>query len=265
MNLINSIDDYLLSKEGRPRESHYASDATACIRQLYYKWNNTPPSNPIEAGALWKMRMGDAIHSLIHEFLVDSGYDIIDEVAQRKNYPDLKFPVSVRADAIFSHDGKYYGVEVKSSYGQGIVQIQKKNAPKPEHMAQMALYADIFGIDKWILIYIGRDNGYRTQFTFTYSPEGILVQDNGEGKTKVKDIVDRLAFVEECVGADELPDREYKAAIKNGEIKDMFQKDNVKYSTVWNCGYCPFRNMCWKEYTDESRETGKSFFGEDEV
>jgi len=258
MNLINSIDEYLLSSEGRKREHHYASDATACIRQLFYKWTGRKVSNPIEAGALWKMRMGDAIHGLIHEFLESSGYDIIDEVAARKEYEGLHHLVSVRADAIFAtKDGAYYGVEVKSSYGAGIVQIQRKNTPKPEHVAQIALYADIFLIPKWILIYIGRDNGYRTQFEFTYK-DGVLYLDGGTYSIAVKDIIDRLVRVEECVDTGAEPERDYKAAIKNGKIVDMFQKAGVKYKGDWQCNYCSFKDMCWQDEVARLQEGDNS-------
>lgn len=245
MNLINDIDEWLLNQESRPRESHYASDVTACQRQLYYKHTGQPISDPVEAGGLWKMRMGDAIHSLIHEFLQKRGYDIVDEVSLKKTYPNLTLPLSMRVDALFGLRDKIYGVEVKTTYGAGVVNIKKTGTPKPEHLAQICLYADAYGVDDWILMYIGRDNGYRCQFELHYDREKQVLK--GAGDVHLYNLLTKLVNLEIAIEEGELPERDFWAAIKNGEIKDMFQKDNVKYKSVWNCVYCGYRTHCWKD------------------
>jgi len=246
MNLINDIDEWLLNQESRPRESHYASDATACKRQLYYKHTGQPISNPIEAGGLWKMRMGDAIHELIQEFLSKKGYDIVDEVSVKKQYEGLTLPVSLRVDALFAVSGQYYGVEVKSTYGAGVVNIKKNNAPKPEHLAQICLYADAYGIDDWFLLYIGRDNGYRCQFEAKYDKATKILW-CAEKATHLDSILENLRLLETYVEDRELPPREFWAAIKNGEIKDKFQEDSVMYKSNWQCAYCNYRDHCWAD------------------
>ena len=252
MNLINDIDEYLLNQESRPRESHYASDVTACKRQLYYKHTGQPISNPIEAGGLWKMRMGDAIHSLIHEFLKGRGYDIVDEVSLKKRYPNLTLPVSLRVDALFAVSGQFYGVEVKTTYGAGVVNIKKRNQPKPEHLAQICMYADAYGVHDWILIYIGRDNGYRCQFELKYDPVKQVLKGPG-CEVHLHHLLENLKELERCIEEHEMPTREYWAAIKNGEIKNQFQEDNKVYKSSWFCSYCGFKDHCWKDQVEKYR------------
>jgi hypothetical protein len=53
--------------------------------------------------------------------------------------------------------------------------------------------------------------------------------------------------LEVSVYAKTIPDREYQVAIKNGEIKDKFQKEKIEYKSDWQCRYCSYANNCWKE------------------
>lgn len=252
--LISAIDEYLLKQEGHPRESHYASDVSSCVRQLFYKWKNTTPSNPITASALWKMRMGNSIHSLVHEFLESAGYDIADEVALKKNYPGLKKPVSMRVDGIYSAKdgvGDIIGVEYKSTYGAGIDAVVRAGVPKREHAEQVCLYGDAYDIEQWKVIYIGRDNGYRHEFNLRYdAKERALFLDLPDGMKRLANtdqLIEKLVFIEDMVEEGMLPDRDYWQAIKNGEFRDVVQRDGVKYKTDWQCSYCQFRDMCWDE------------------
>ena len=165
MNLIDQIDNYLIKKEYHKRNAYYPSEVNKCLRQLYYKWTEEPESNPITPGALWKMRIGDAIHNMIHDYLLESGMEIVPEVSFKKDI-NLKYPISGRIDDLFiDKDGELSGIEAKTSYGRGIVNIQKSRNPKQDDLNQVIVYLYCNpSIKRFYMIYFGRDNAYRTQF-----------------------------------------------------------------------------------------------------
>jgi len=259
MNLINKIDKWLLEGEGRKRERHYPSDVTKCTRQLFYKWTSTKPSNPIEAGAMWKMRAGDALHEMIMEFIDHMGYEIIQETAGRQKYRILQYEISYRMDGIFidpSNDD-ICGLEIKTSFGRGIKEIQKKQEPKQSDIAQVIMYMELEHFDRFYLFYFGRDNAYRTQFEFIRKADGIYYN-NKKSVITFDQLLDKLNLIEYYVDNNKLPEREFKVAIKNGEIKDKFQKNNIMYSSPWQCRYCSYANHCWKEDLETYKNSDNS-------
>jgi hypothetical protein len=245
MNLINDIDNFLVEKNTRKRESHYPSDISSCMRKLYYKWKDEEESNPTDAGGYWKMSMGNAIHDLINEFLEKAGFDIMNEISNKKEVPGLKHPISYRIDNIFMEKEKLSIIEIKSSYGAGIKNIQREGKPRESDLFQVMLYMFLENIDKAYLLYIGRDNGYRTQFQIDYIQDAIFV--NGyKTSYNYNYLIDRLKLVEYYIEKNKLPERDYQVAIKQGEIKDKFQKDKVIYKTDWQCSYCQYCDKCWE-------------------
>jgi len=243
MNLINMIDDYLISSERRKRESHYPSDVSKCLRQLYYTWTGEDESNPIPAGGFWKMRMGDKIHALIYEFMNNAGFQIENEISFKQDIK-LKYPISGRIDNVFLDERGLSGLEVKTSYGRGIRALKEKQYPRESDVEQVICYMACSNIEKFYILYVARDDGYRMQFEIH---DGHCFF-NGIKKplhTNFESIVEKLARLEKAVENRSIPGRDYQVAIKGGEIKTMFQKNNVKYKTDWQCGYCRWLDKCW--------------------
>ena len=253
MNLIDQIDNYLIQKEKRKREAYYPSEVNKCIRQLYYRWTDTAESNPITPGAMWKMRIGDAIHDMIHEYLKSSGLEIIPEVSFEKDI-GLKYPLRGRIDDLFiDEDQEMAGIEAKTSYGQGIIRLQKAG-PRSDDLNQVKVYLHCSEVKRFYMIYFGRDNAYRTQFV-------IEQYDNLEHD--FLNLMQRFYLLEDYLKLKVLPDRPYQVAIKKGEIKDKFQHKKVIYKSAWCCMYCSFKNHCWKEVIKKSK--GKMYYGETEI
>lgn len=270
MNLIDKIDEYLLKKENiRDRIKHYPSDANACMRQLFYKWTTEPATNPVSASGLWKMKMGDSIHDLIHEFLSEAGFTIIPEVGGEKYLPGLNYPIGYRMDNLFVNpeNGTIEGIEVKTGYGRGIRWIAKAAEPRMGDLMQCTLYLLLAGLEKIYLLYVARDDSYRTQFVIEMTPGG-WVQVNGfpVKDDMVKVIIKRLETIEKHIESKAMPDREYKVAIKNGEIRSLFQKNNVKYKTDWQCSYCRWQTLCWRSEVEKYKtgDNSETFGGIDE-
>jgi hypothetical protein len=250
MNLINQIDDFLLMRNKRKRESYYPSDVTSCSRKLFYKWQDVEETNPITAGNFWKMEMGNALHDMVAEFLENSGLEIINEISFKKDI-GLDYPISGRLDNLFiDEDGELAGIEIKTSFGRGIKEIQRSGKPRDSDLAQVVMYMGCNPeIKRFYIIYVGRDNGYRTQFIINQSEYidnifSVLLQ--------------KLATLEDSVKNNICPDREFSIVMKNGEIRDKFQKDKVVYKSDWQCfPYCVFCNYCWQEII----EIGGTYYG----
>jgi len=260
--IINTIDEHLLQQENRVRERHYPSDVTKCLRQLFYNWTGEEKSNPIEAGALWKMKAGDALHEMIIDIMQESGYDIISEVAGKQSIDGLRHVLSYRIDGLFAKGIDTIGIEIKTSFGRGIKEIQKTQQPKDNDIAQVVMYMELADIKEYHLVYFGRDNAYRTEFLFQMKDDGIYY--NGKKSSITFDgLIQRLVILEKHIKDNEIPSREYKVAIKNGEIKEKFQKNKVEYKSDWQCRYCQWRDRCWKQYVELSKQTGQSFHGKE--
>lgn len=256
MNLIDAIDRYLLTYERRPRLHHYASDVLSCKRKLWYKWMDAEESNPIRAGVMWKMRIGDSLHEMITGFLRDAGFELVPEVADKKNIIGLLYPISYRVDLLFrDEDGVIAGVDYKTSYGRGITEMQKSGMPKDEHLAQIIVYMECAEIERFYLLYLGRDNAYRTQFVIDWRGDRLCCNGSPIPESLHFDaLINRLAALECALAANLLPSRDYLVAIKNGEIRDKFQHENVEYKSAWQCRYCVFKDNCWRDVVAQYRD-----------
>ena len=266
MKFIDLLDKYLTTSwEMWQRKSHYASDANSCRRQLVYKWTMVPESDPPTAGNYLKMKFGGAAEWVVEECLKWAvGKDIIkDYETQRRNeqhIEGLKYPVVMKMDFIITdNDGAQEILEIKSSFGRGIKEIQKNCRPKDDHLMQTFLYANYENLPATIA-YVARDNGYRTEFE-------LRLRDTKEGKKLVLDgkplgtveegvawLVKRLAYVEDHLERKEIPPRDFVHAIKNGEMKDTFTHKKIPYKSDWHCVYCSWKTMCWKPMLPEYAE-----------
>lgn len=271
MGIIDQIDKYLTDTEEWKRSSHYASDITACRRQLFYKWKGVERTNPPVAGAMWKMAMGVKAEEIIADALRwMQAHDMIEAISEQVRgelHPEvLKYPIRCKADFVFEANDQRIGIEMKTSYGRGISEIQKKGAPKIEHVMQVYVTMLLTGLPIMYLIYFGRDNGYRTEFVFKMAEDFKSLIMNG-GKRYVIDFdgvyIPKLKTVEEALEADEEPGRDFVHAIKGGELRDKFTKDKVEYKTDWQCSYCDWKDKCWKPVLEQYAEgSNTDMFGE---
>ena len=249
MNICKLIDDYLLSEEQREIKSHHPSSITRCQRQLYYGWTKEPISDPIDAGAILKMKIGNSIHDIINEILVGTGHKVENEISFKYLLPGSEYPISGRLDNIITIDDKKVGIEVKTSFGKGILKIANNKAPDEEHLWQVMTYLYCTDINDFILLYVARDIAFKTAFDVTYKDEAFYVN-NDLYMTEAdfeEHIIMKLSALEENVKFKKVPERDYAVAIKNGEIKDMFQRNSMKYKSDWQCLYCKWTKSCWAE------------------
>ena len=163
----------------------------------------------------------------------------------------LKYPLKGRIDDLFiDEDGELAGIEAKTSYGRGIVEIQKLNKPKQDDLNQVIVYMTCNPeIKRFYIVYFGRDNAYRTQF---------IIEQYDNLEHDFNNLIQRFYNLESYIDAKILPDREYQVAIKKGEIKKQFQKDKIIYKSMWCCMYCSYRRLCWKNQLIKYKDSDNS-------
>lgn len=287
-NLINLIEKAFSYGQGKKKDAHWASEITACPRQLVYRWAGVGESNPIDASGWWRIHLGNAIHSLCQDTLARieqdpemlkeigwPGYHIEAEVRSGKLAVEgLKFPISYRMDNLFvDDDGKLAIAEYKSTFGFGVKAI-KEEGPKDAALMQTIVYlvlSSMIGapINRGYIMYVSRDNADRVLFILdVIEKKGFILSrmfPNGDlnEMRKIPASVwdkakEKLRFVETCVENQTLPDRPYLVAIKNGEVKNKFTKDKIEYKSDWHCMYCSYLTKCWGERAANHPETDNS-------
>lgn len=298
LNVLNVIEAYWARKrDAWEKGSHYPSEMTQCRRKLYWKWVGQGESNPPDGTSFWRMRIGDAIHDGLVNALKTieadddlraefgwEGMEVQNEVRTGKVEVDgsakfggvrLKYPMSGRVDCKFvDREGNRAILEIKTTYGRG-VRAQKEEGLNVAQLVQGVFYllaTEDEGIRRVYYPIVSRDDGDRFQVAIEILGEYETIRVSrvyeSEDQAVIADIpysvfVDqlrRLADVEEALERGELPDRDFVAAIKNGEIKRDFQHKNVKYKSDWQCSYCNYRDVCWG---DEIRKHGASNNSED--
>ena len=264
MNIVDRLDTFLLESSKRERKTHYPSDVTACVRQLAYKWNGYDETDPPTAGNIIKMRFGNLAEDILEDWLkwelangTIESYDKESEVWGGD--PDLEYPIHGYIDFVIHGQKGKYGIECKSSFGRGVKDVQM-NGPKPEHVMQVYMYMRFTDIKHFFLVYLGRDNGYRTQFELTMDDAGDMYVGNAKQNVDWKSIIGRLRIAEQSVGDEILPDREFKAAVRDGEIVDKFVRQKQEYKSDWQCRYCNYRRECWQDQIK-----GGVWYGETEI
>ena len=259
MQILNSIEEAMLKEKDKERKGHYPSGAYKCRRELFYDWKKVKQSNPIDLAALWRFEIANGIHDRFKSLLEAAGYECEAEVGGEQEVPGLKYPFRYRVDLLFKVDGELRGGEIKTSYGQGIKRIQEEQAPREHELKQVVVYAHLTGIPIWHMLYVGRDNAYRTEFVVEVDLGSDTVTINGlECPVSFAKIVERLAVLEGYLQENTLPPRDFRAAIKNGEVKNKFQKDLKEYRSDWQCMYCSWRDHCWRNEIVETQMGGSN-------
>jgi len=266
MDLINRIDRWLTTERVRDpnkRWTHHPSSLGACVRQLWYKWNHEPATDPTDACGYYKMKMGNYSEKLIEDWLKheqEHGWieSFESQVDVRGEVDGLEHKFHGYIDFVYTQDEQRVGLEIKTSFGQGIKAIQRDGMPKEEHLAQVYAYMLFTKIKRFYIVYVARDSGYRTQFeVVVHGPERISVNDIAV-RVDWSGYIDKLKKLEGCYDCNVMPFRDYAATIVNGEFKPKFTADKVDYKSDWQCRYCDWRSECWAEVL---KQTGK-FHGE---
>lgn len=261
INTVNLVyEQQLLDEESRRRQrsrKHYPSSACAvvsgkfvghCRRATWFEWVGADRTDPPDAPALFKMRVGDMIHEHLSESLtralVRQGWEVEsspgegDEVPFEWTAQGLKFPFSGRIDKRFVRDGHRMACEWKSTYGRGSDDV-KANGPKEDALLQCACYLeqDVLPVDEILLMYAARDTGLLQGFSVTKEPDGLLCESMNSTKV-IKSRVTFGAILEATSSLESFLDNE--AAPPSMD----YGSGNPDRSTAWRCSYCSYAKVC---------------------
>lgn len=227
----------------------YLSD---CGRKIYYSKTGEKPTNPIELPSLLKMEWGNILHDDMQKRLQDAGVLESFEEWRTATCEGLEF--IYRYDGILSIDAVRYIMEIKTVYASGYKSIEE--SPKPEHIQQAISYMNFEGIDKAIILYAGRDNGYLKQHTIELNGSCLVNGVKTDDHKKWYENIQRMRYLKSLIETNQLPDRDFKIVLKHdkGVITEDFQKDSVKYKSDWQCSYCGFKELCWKKEYEQIKD-----------
>jgi len=250
--LKEKIYDYFLEKEKEAKAQKEITFApsyfNACRRQIFYKKTGIEPSNKITESAYFKMALGDSSHVKIQQIISDLKNVKMLEYEKEKTIDFVGLIFNYRVDGIIEINNEKYILEIKTIYGAGFKYIE--NEPKKEHLLQMYLYMNFEKIRKGILLYVGRDNGFMVEYIYDINQ---MKDIENETRNKIKELKELKKMIE----GKKIPDRDYQIVIKNNGITDTvtgelnlsfeFTKNKIKYKSDWQCNYCQWRDLCWKE------------------
>ena len=260
MNVWSLVDGVLAEEEagraGKEKTSWWPSEALGCRRRSFYEW--TLPGGtkkPMELTGLYRTKTGNLLHEWFFQQVKNSDYfDTIEEEARVfETDAGLKNPVSGRIDVLGKKGDRITAIDLKTTFGEGIRKIRMRREIPTHYLGQMMVYLKFGGVDEVILAFLGRDDQYRTQVTLTLR-EDVLYIDGTKTRLAVDSIIDKWKDVERSIEEETPPDRDFMAAIRNGEIVYKFQRKNVEYKSDWQCRYCPFNQLCYADELEKHKE-----------
>jgi hypothetical protein len=250
MKILGGVDRYLVQKDARElnekiRSSHHPSEYSGCLRKMYFEWTKRTITNYRDATDIYRMMVGRWIHKGFADVLKEMlGDKVQSELEFTYEHPDLKYPIHGFMDNVFTYDEMLIGLELKTSFGRGIVSIAKSSKPRPEDEAQAKIYlaANEF-ITSFSLPYLGRDSFYRTEFDIQLTVK--------QRREFMEQVVSKFKTLETHLEKGEMPPRDFSAVVKDGEIKKEIQYNSVKYRSDWQCLYCVYRDGCYSKEIDD--------------
>lgn len=255
-----------------------------CLRAIYYRLTDTPPSDPLNARAMWIFELGKAVETMIINLCKEAGIWVADHV----KWQDPEYNLHGEIDLIIRHPLStagiwsaspeiLTGVEIKSFYSyQAACEIMGTNTspgfPKIDQLLQTLIYAyqyrDI--LQNFKMVYMDRGGAARREFdvwfqevTDTAGEKLIYPVVDGRlyEKFTLQDVLQRYKTVQAYFDRRELPPRDFKPfytiedmenLIAKGEIAKTNaegfkrQPQNPKFRKAdWQCHYCQYMQACW--------------------
>jgi len=258
MNILNIVEKHLLEENNKklngyrkdeatgewvfkPRSSHHPSAYNKCRRQMYYQWTNEVVTDPPDGTGLLIMLMGTWIHDGFAKILKDIyGDDVENEVEFTYKDDELEFPIhGYFDDLIMGDDDLLHGVELKTAFGRAITNVKNSGKPRDDDEAQIKVYLSCNPeVSDFKLPYLGRDSMYRTEFNITMTEE--------EREIYKAKVVAKFKDIEESVKNKAIPNRDYTAVVKDGEVHAKIVHKTVTYKSDWQCSYCNYKSKCWE-------------------
>ena len=285
MELIKSVDSFLESpptiRAPRHRKGFYPSAASCiirdssgeeelvgkCIRANYWACRSVKPTNPMNARGFRITSVG----KMKEEWEVSRYKEMGIWRGNNVKFLDTDYNISGEVDAFVWDEmlKDIIGVEIKTGYGyqfekEVIGKPGRKGHPKLDHLLQVMLYMNYFkDIPMFKLVYFSRGNAARIEFNITLDKgSGQVLVDNKKtvaGLT-VPGILHRFNTLDKCLEDGTLPRRDYQLQYTDETIQLMYDANKLNKTQKaafeksqkitmgdWRCGYCDYKDYCWKE------------------
>jgi hypothetical protein len=229
----------------------------ACHREAYFDWFGYEEEGAVNPDSILAAEMGNWMHDgLVESYRarpIETGLTVLSAEQPFFNKDEL---ISGRTD-IFMMDnasGEIFGVDIKSvgEWAGKKCYLQ----PKLDHIIQCALYLWEYQntarqgkreINKWIILYISRDENwdlkknihgslfkYLWQFTVSFEDEHVVVQNQAGVVTKYKDIttegiIKRYRIFLDHVKNKNLPERDFEAQYSEEKIVGMYELGTLPF------------------------------------
>lgn len=163
----------------RPRTSHHAGDAEACLRRLWYSWEGVPPDD-LQATESFAMPIGAAIEEFVVE-LLSAARIPIHEREHKLSMPVGERPLVGKADFMLDFTPEDWQ-EFFPRYRKAIVPLEVKtvnnrrydrqttHGPLSAHRGQLNVYVCVSGAPFGLLMYIQREANDGVPYTLWLCP-----------------------------------------------------------------------------------------------
>ena len=226
---LDAVRAYWDCKKSDRPESHIGMSALGhCGRQLAYKYHEIP-GNPYDWRAKIIFDDGHLHHDQIRKalaeglVLMNSCYSLVKEEEQ----VSLGY-VTGHIDGMLEHDDikcenkehRDLLLEVKSMNDRGFNEFKKTGELSKEYAIQTSAYMRATGVSGALILAKNKNSGEMLQLLY-----------NGDS-----DLLDQRLRVLYDVH-------------KSGQPEDVLREYGPNAAGVlpWNCGYCPFVRLCWRD------------------
>lgn len=231
---ILEADEYQPDGKWHPSSSRWFDPSGApqgrCLRALVLKMRGVPESNPPNAQARIRMRLGHWIEFGLVGDLKRAGFQLGYQLGDRDvTVPTLRFQVAYSSDIIEKIGEDLIGRDVKTVWGYSWTTVQQM--PKEDHTAQLFHYSVMSGIPRWTLEYLNRGTGEALTHDLEFPDHGFPII-NGE-RVPWMTYDSLVAGWAEC-------ERWLPGGDHDGENPPA-DYDGIK---KWPCDYCGHQTTC---------------------
>lgn len=230
--LINAILTARSAEQRRYRNYVYVSEVGKCIRQTYYKINKTPTGEEetkSDNGMNLVFTYGNMLESaLTRQIQLAGPQGVFWQDKARVEHSG--FEVSGETDPVVIWEGDKVVIEMKATHRKHFAVLHAKfmNGECDEgHYDQLQTYLHLYPEASYGVIWVAnRDMSYNDPL-----PETIFLEVQRDEEWKVVNW-ERMERLKAARVSGVPPDREYG------------------YND-WQCRYCPWRNLCWSNLTQD--------------
>ena len=145
-------------QEKRTKTSFWASDCLRPSLEIYWRFVNEEPTNPILSERLLLMQVGKLYEEAIVSELVEMGEIAVESNGQHRVEMEREFvKITGYMDAVHKQG---YPIEIKTHYATVVDnQLEAGKPPSDHYCHQLAVYMDFLDSDKGVMISANRANG----------------------------------------------------------------------------------------------------------